>query len=81
MEVSHHKEADERFTWTKTKAMVFVLDDLQPDQKKLKTEGKPKGKINLTNKNFGAHLSIPKVKGTSTLALGWRCRLRGTHHL
>ena len=61
------------------KPLVFCMDDV-PEQKpkRAKTaKGKTTGPT-LTSRNFGAFVSVTKIKAnSSTLALAWRCRLLG----
>lgn len=67
--MSHHDMTDDGPSLQK--ALVFVLDD-EPSGKKKKKKGGP------NFKNFGAHVSITKLKAANKLDIGWRCRQGGS---
>lgn len=72
IELSHHNR-DSDGSLTLDKALVFILDEFDDGQ----TEGKKskKNKKNaISNKNFGAFLSISALKSAENLLLVWRCR-------
>ena len=72
LEISHHACSDGG-DFTCSKPLVFVMDEVKEET--VKKEGKKKKKTpGLTNKNFGAHLQVSKVKSSEMLALAWRCR-------
>lgn len=75
MEVSHHELQDGQ--WQSVKPLVFVLDE--PKEEKTKRERgksqKNKGGPQMTIKNFGAWISVTKLKTCSdTVSIVWRCR-------
>lgn len=79
IELSHHAQKEDG-TWENNKTLVFCMDDLKPPpaNKKAKTGKGKKDQQAITAKNFGAYLSVPKVKSsTATLTLAWRCRPLG----
>ena len=79
VKVSHHvisADGDKR-TVNPESSLVFVLD-IKDDEPKKKPKGK-KGKKNkqesdVSFRNFGAKLSLDRMKQGSKLVLGWRCR-------
>ena len=44
-------------------------------KKRKKANAKDESVAGVTMKNFGANVSVPKVKGSSLLKVAWRCRL------
>lgn len=79
--LSHHSIADGPKI-TAEKPLVFVLDPLkdmdapEAEGKKRKKKSK-KGKAEPTAKNFGARLSVDKMKSSARFIVGWRMRLLG----
>lgn len=70
VELSHHRKEDD--AWVCSKPLVFVMDAVP--ELEVKKKGKKKS-AQFTVKNFGAWMSMTKVKtALDTLKLGWRCR-------
>lgn len=77
IEISHHDIKGGEFK--NVKPLVFVVDEPKVE---VKNEGKKSRKKKVAGgtmnmKNFGSHLSIPKVKSSELLILAWRCRFLG----
>ena len=60
--------------WVNNKPLVFVLD--QPPQPQEKKKGKKgKGAVQISSKNFGAWMSVTKLKtAVDTMTIAWRVR-------
>lgn len=76
--VSHHTCDGDCGEWKCEKPLVFLLDDpagkdVVKNEKQRKKQ-KKKSVPQITNKNFGTHLSISKIKDAEMLLLAWRCR-------
>ena len=83
LEVSHHVQVENE--WKNTKPLVFVLDDLPSETKKVTKEEK-KGKKEkkkkepaLSLKTLGSALDVGKAKSATNMTLAWRCRLLGCY--
>ena len=79
VKLTHHSITD-ALAVTSEKALVFVMDppkDDAPDGKKSKKKKKGGKSEGPTAKNFGAKLSIDKLKSSSRFIIGWRMRLLG----
>jgi len=68
-------------TFTSSKPLAFVLDAIKDDDppaqdghKKKKKKEKKESKHAISAKNFGAYLSMDKIKGTNRFNIGWRMR-------
>ena len=81
LEVSHHEKVDGE--WKCNKSLVFVCD-APPDEKdkvqvkRQKKDKKEKKAPGITQKNFGAFLSISKLKEVASFVVTWRCRFLGS---
>ena len=78
LKISHHSKKNETCEVVSTKELVFVLDEPPteaPRKRRKKGEKKESKDDGVTMKNFGANLSIPKVKNSKFLNIAWRCRL------
>ena len=79
IKVAYHTMDGNNFT--STKSLAFVLDAVKDDDpgtesgKKKKKKDKKENKNGVTHKNFGAGLSMDKMKGTNRFHIGWRVRL------
>ena len=76
IKVAYHSMDGNNFS--STKPLAFVLDAVKDEdpghesgKKKKKKDKKEKG---VTRKNFGAGLSMDKMKGTTRFHIGWRMR-------
>ena len=69
--LSHHAYNETTTEWSQAKQLVFVMDEWVSE---VKAKGKKVQKKVLTNKNYGAALSVPAVKSSKSLMIAWRCR-------
>ena len=72
--VTHHTLNDNGITTEKP--LIFILDEVKSDEEK-KGRKKRKKDTGPTHKNFGAKLSVDKMKGTDRFVVAWRMRLLG----
>ena len=75
MKLTHHTISDGPVV-TSEKPLVFVLDPVKEDAPEGGKKKKKKGKKNdgPTAKNFGAKLSVDKIKNSARFTIGWRVR-------
>ena len=77
VKMSHHSVDQSQATVSPSKELVFVMD--VPKEPKASKKDKKGGKAakdkDVTTKNFGVHVSIPKMKNSENFIVSWRCRL------